>query len=248
LLFLRATYARELFDTARIFTGGEQAREPFSARILRMKLAIFGTVVLAIATFVGCTEVRTADTTGIVTLELSPEGDLEVGFKLPNTTVRQRFRGESSTVFPARSKSMREEIDGAVWTGLRYEGADVKDGEIVEVLARYDAVRRVYRVRMDSTMPFVLRAKFDAKLDGAADGETVDVPCAAGKRAFEVEAATRGDGVVFHRENVMRDGSSCGTDLTSVLRIAARDMAAVSDAVSGRRELRCATIVVPFAA
>lgn len=170
-----------------------------------MKLAIFGALVLAIATFVGCAEVRTEATTGIVTLELSPEGGMEVGFDLPNTTVRQRFRGENSTVFPARSKSMREEIDGAVWTGLRYEGADVKDGEVVEVLARYDAARRVYLVRMDSTMPFLLRAKFDAKLDGAANGETVEVQCAAGKRAFEVEAAARGDGVV-PPENVMRNG------------------------------------------
>jgi hypothetical protein len=153
-----------------------------------MRFAKLGSLFLAVAMFAGCTEVRTKNTIGVVTLERSPGGGVDVGFDLPNTTVRQRFRGESSLVFPARSKAMREEIDGETWRGLRCEGSDVKAGEAVEVLARYDEVRRVYLVRMDSTMPFLLRAKLDA----AANHETVEVNCAAGQRTIEVGSASRG--------------------------------------------------------
>jgi hypothetical protein len=161
-----------------------------------MSRALRSAGILVAVSVCGCTEATTEEWVGVVTLERSAGSDVGVcvDFDLPHTGVRDRGSGKYTVWFPGSTKALYREIDGVKWSGLRCEGAGEKSDEHVEVLARFDVGRQIFLVRADSTMPVMIRARFDdgIRTDPPHD-EMVEINVPNGKRTLELGLGSASD-------------------------------------------------------
>jgi hypothetical protein len=141
-----------------------------------MKTRNFCAAVVWMACFLGgtagCASAEDEALRGEVILERTPRGTATVEFKLPHLTKERRKTaraGSAEILFPSRTKSVVREIDGLRYTGLRTTGKDVAADEVVDVVARYDEAKQSYIIRIESTLPLIVKYKRDDKTDEEAD-------------------------------------------------------------------------------